>query len=201
MNLERSRLEQQVQNDTCNWVRRAVIGLNLCPFAKAVESKGQVRYAVSHATRPKALLADLKRELQHLIASDAAVLDTTLLIAPAGFADFLAFNDLLQRADTLLQDLGLEGELQIASLHPHYQFADTEPDDISNYTNRAPYPTLHLLREASVARAVAAYPDPAAIYQTNIATMQRLGTQGWQQLQVAATAMDAPHTQQTEGSP
>ena len=201
MNLERCRLEQQVQNDTRNWVRRAVIGLNLCPFAKAVESKGQVRYAVSHATRPKVLLADLKRELQHLIASDAAVLDTTLLIAPAGFADFLAFNDLLQRADQLLQDLGLEGELQIASLHPHYQFADTEPDDISNYTNRAPYPTLHLLREASVARAVAAYPDPAAIYQTNIATMQRLGTQGWQQLQVAATAMDAPHAEQTEGAP
>ena len=201
MNLERSRFEQQVQNDTRNWVRRAVIGLNLCPFAKAVESKGQVRYAISHATRPKALLADLQRELQHLIASDAAVLDTTLLIAPRGFADFLAFNDLLQRADQLLQDLELEGELQIASLHPHYQFADTEPDDISNYTNRAPHPTLHLLREASVERAVAAFPDPASIYQTNIATMQRLGTHGWQQLQVGATAMDAPHAEQAQGQP
>ena len=144
--------------DTRRWVQRAVIGLNLCPFAKAVEVKQQVRYVVSPARGAKALLADLKRELLALAEADAQVLDTTLLMAPDGFAEFLEFNDVLERADKLLVDLELDGVLQIASLHPHYQFADTEVDDITNCTNRAPYPTLHLLREASVDRAVAAFP-------------------------------------------
>jgi hypothetical protein len=176
-----------VVQDTRRWVQRAVIGLNLCPFAKAVEVKDQVRYVVSHATRAKPFLADLKRELLHLVAADPATLDTTLLIAPDGFADFLEFNDLLERADRLLADLALEGVLQIASLHPQYQFADSEPDDITNNTNRAPYPTLHLLREESVDRAVAAFPNPEAIFETNIQTMQKLGPAGWAALGVAAS--------------
>ena len=173
--------------DTRRWVNRAVIGLNLCPFAKSVEVKNQVRYVVSHATRAKALLADLKRELQHLVATDPAELDTTLLIAPDGFAEFLEFNDLLERADQLLVDLDLDGVLQIASLHPHYQFADTEADDITNFTNRAPYPTLHLLREDSVDRAVAAFPKAEAIFETNMQTMQKLGPAGWAALGVDAS--------------
>jgi len=173
--------------DTRRWVNRAVIGLNLCPFAKSVEVKNQVRYVVSHATRAKALLADLKRELQHLVATDAAELDTTLLIAPDGFAEFLEFNDLLERADQLLVDLDLDGVLQIASLHPQYQFADTEADDITNFTNRAPYPTLHLLREDSVDRAVAAFPKAEAIFETNMQTMQKLGPAGWAALGVDAS--------------
>lgn len=187
---EGSARDNAVVEDTRRWVQRAVIGLNLCPFAKSVEVKDQVRYAISHATRAKALLADLKRELLHLVDTDPTTLDTTLLIAPDGFADFLEFNDLLARADQLLVDLDLDGVLQIASLHPKYQFADTEPDDITNYTNRAPYPTLHLLREESVDRAVAAFPNPEAIFETNMQTMKRLGTEGWNALDLAAHATD-----------
>jgi hypothetical protein len=177
-----------VIEDTRRWVQRAVIGLNLCPFAKSVQVKDQVRYVVSQASGAKPLLADLKRELLDLVAADPAVLDTTLLIAPDGFAEFLDFNNLLERADRLLLDMGLDGVLQIASLHPQYQFADVEPDDITNYTNRAPYPTLHLLREESVDRAVAAFPQAEAIYENNMQTMQRLGPAGWAALGVDASA-------------
>ena len=176
-----------VIEDTRRWVQRAVIGLNLCPFAKSVEVKKQVRYVVSHAARTKPLLVDLKRELLALAAADATVLDTTLLVAPDGFADFLEFNDMLDRADKLLVDLDLDGVLQIASLHPQYQFADAEPDDITNFTNRAPYPTLHLLREESVDRAVAAFPNAEAIFETNMQTMQDLGPDGWATLGVNAS--------------
>ena len=178
--------DAQVIADTRRWVQRAVIGLNLCPFAKGVEVKQQVRYVVSQTSSAKALLSDLKCELLALQAADPAVLDTTLLIAPDGFAEFLDFNDLLARADRLLADLGLDGVLQIASLHPRYQFADTEPDDIGNYTNRSPYPTLHLLREDSVDRAVAAFPNPETIFETNMQTMHNLGAAGWDALEVHA---------------
>jgi uncharacterized protein len=187
MNMEQTASDAQVIEDTRRWVQRAVIGLNLCPFAKAVEVKQQVRYVVSPASGAKALLADLKRELQALATADPLLLDTTLLMAPKGFAEFLEFNELLERADKLLLALDLDGVLQIASLHPHYQFADTEADDITNFTNRAPYPTLHLLREDSVDRAVAAFPNPEAIFETNMQTMQRLGLQGWAALAVSAT--------------
>ena len=176
-----------VIEDTRRWVQRAVIGLNLCPFAKSVEVKKQVRYVVSHASGTKPLLADLKRELLALEAAVPAELDTTLLVVPDGFAEFLDFNAMLERADKLLVDLDLDGVLQIASLHPQYQFADTEPDDITNFTNRAPYPTLHLLREDSVDRAVAAFPNAEAIFETNMQTMQDLGPEGWAALGVDAT--------------
>jgi hypothetical protein len=190
MSQETSPRDAVVIDDTRRWVQRAVIGLNLCPFAKSVEVKGQVRYAISRASGAKPLLADLKRELLALVAADPAVLDTTLLIVPDGFAEFLEFNDLLERADKLLVDLDLDGVLQIASLHPHYQFADTAADDISNHTNRAPYPTLHLLREDSVDRAVAAFPNAEAIFETNMQTMQDLGPEGWALLDVGATPQD-----------
>jgi hypothetical protein len=176
-----------VLEDTRRWVQRAVIGLNLCPFAKSVEVKEQVRYVISHAARTKPLLVDLKRELLALAAADPAVLDTTLLVAPDGFVEFLEFNDMLDRADKLLADLDLDGVLQIASLHPQYQFADTEPEDITNFTNRAPYPTLHLLREESVDRAVAAFPNAGTIFETNMQTMQNLGPEGWAALGVGAS--------------
>jgi hypothetical protein len=188
MNIETDPRDALVIEDTRRWVQRAVIGLNLCPFAKSVEVKQQVRYVVSHASGPKALLIDLKRELLALAAADTAVLDTTLLVAPNGFAEFLDFNALLERADQLLVDLELDGILQIASLHPQYQFANTEPDDITNCTNRAPYPTLHLLREASVDRAVAAFPNAESIFETNMQTMQDLGPEGWAALGVHASA-------------
>jgi hypothetical protein len=174
----------QVVQDTQRWLERAVIGLNLCPFAKSVHVKGQVHYAVSQANNPKDLLADLIYELNELVALDPIARDTTLLIAPDCLNDFLDFNDFLAEADQALVDLDLDGVLQIASLHPQYQFAGTAVDDITNFTNRSPYPTLHLLREDSIDRAVAAFPDAESIYEVNMRTMERLGPEGWAALGV-----------------
>jgi len=178
--------------DTRAWLERAVIGLNLCPFAKSVHVKGQVFYAVSRATTPQALLEDLMTELKDLAAIDAKVRDTTLLIAPDCLQDFLDFNDFLFDADRALVDLELDGVLQIASLHPRYQFAGTLEDDITNFTNRSPYPTLHLLREDSIDRAVAAFPNPESIFEVNMQTMERLGLDGWKALKVDRTEPDDP---------
>ncbi len=170
--------------DTQRWLERAVIGLNLCPFAKSVHVKGLVHYEVSHATNPKDLLVDLIHELNGLVALDSTARDTTLLIAPDCLNDFLDFNDFLAEADQALVDLELDGVLQIASLHPQYQFAGTTADDVTNFTNRSPYPTLHLLREESIDRAVAAFPDAESIYEDNMRTMERLGLKGWAALGV-----------------
>ena len=162
---------------TQRWLERAVIGLNLCPFAKAVQVKTQIRWVVSEATDEQALRDDLVRELEWLQAADPAQVETTLLIHPFVLGDFLDFNDFLDVADDALARLGLEGTLQIAS------FADSEgDDDIANFSNRAPYPTLHLLRESSIEAAVAAFPDAADIYERNIETLRRLGHAGWQKL-------------------
>ncbi len=169
---------------TRRWVDRAVIGLNLCPFAKGVQTKGQVHYVVSPATDGQELLDDLKSELQALRAADPAQRDTTLLIAPRVFADFLDFNDFLDRADRLLRKMRMEGDFQIASFHPQFLFADADADDISHYTNRAPYPILHLLREASIDRAVEAFPDASLIFEKNMQTLRTLGLEGWQALDV-----------------
>lgn len=167
---------------TQRWLERAVIGLNLCPFAKSVHVKGLVHTRVSEATTAGALAQDLREELLALVATPEAERDTTLLVAPRCLADFLDFNDFLDVADQLLVELDLDGILQIASLHPRYQFAGTEPDDITNYTNRSPYPTLHLLREDSVERAVQAFPDPDSIPDVNMRTLQTLGHAGWKKL-------------------
>lgn len=161
------------------WLEKAVIGLSLCPFAKAVHSKGQIRWVLCEATEPADLLVVLTAEMHHLQAADPALIDTTLIVHPHVLQDFYDFNDFLGEAEDALAELGLEGELQLASFHPRFQFAGTKPDDIGNCTNRSPYPTLHLLREASVSRAVAAFPDVDAIYDTNIATLRRLGKAGW----------------------
>ena len=170
------------------WVDRAVIGLNLCPFAKAPQVKGLVRYVVSTATDPAALLADLMAELERLAESSAEKLETTLLIHPQVLTDFAEYNDFIEVAEDTVAELDLEGVLQVASFHPDYQFADTEADDLSNATNRSPFPTLHLIREESIDRAVEAFPEAELIYQTNIATLQRLGTEGWAELQRACKA-------------
>jgi uncharacterized protein len=172
------------ERDTRVWLERAVIGLNLCPFAKSVHVKGQVHYAVSDATTAEVLLERLTSELKDLVALDAAVRDTTLLIAPDCLSDFLDFNDFLGLADQALVDLDLDGVIQIASLHPQYQFAGTQADDVTNFTNRSPYPTLHLLREESIDRAVAAFPNAEAIFEVNMQTMELLGVQGWAGLDV-----------------
>ncbi len=164
------------------WIEKAVIGLNLCPFAKAVYVKNQVRYVVSHAPHLDGLLEDLDQELDFLAAADPDEIDTTLLIHPTLLPDFLDFNDFMQLAEAAVDEHGLGGVIQIASFHPRFQFEGTEPDDIGNYTNRAPFPTLHLLREASLERAVAAFPEAETIYERNIETLQKLGIEGWQAL-------------------
>lgn len=169
------------------WLERAVIGLQLCPFARAVYVNEQVRYAVSDAHNTEALCEALERELHTLVHTDASVLDTTLLIHPHVLTDFLDYNDFLDIAESTVEALGLEGVVQIASFHPAYQFAGTASDDVTNFTNRSPYPMLHLLREASVSRAVEAFPDAPNIYQRNIETMRRLGASGW-----AALGLEAP---------
>ncbi len=167
---------------TQTWLERAVIGLNLCPFAKAVHVKKQIRYAVSSATTHEELLSDLMRELEFLAETPSEKIDTTLLIHPGVLTDFLDYNDFLDVVDAALEDMELEGILQVASFHPQYQFADTQPDDIENFTNRAPYPTLHLLRESSMVLAVSAYPEADKIFDKNIETLRKLGHAGWDEL-------------------
>jgi hypothetical protein len=164
------------------WIEKAVIGLNLCPFAKAVYVKNQVRYVVSRAPHLDGFLEDLDRELDLLAVANPEEIDTTLLIHPTLLADFLDFNDFLQLAEAAVDEHGLDGVVQIASFHPQFQFEGTEPDDIGNYTNRAPFPALHLLREASIARAVAAFPEAETIYERNIEALERLGHAGWDAL-------------------
>ena len=167
---------------TQRWLERAVIGLQLCPFAKAVYVKRQIRYAVTAATTAEELLAELQHELELLAQTDPEELDTTLLIHPHVMTDFIDFHFFLRRADAVVKNLGHAGRLQIASFHPAYEFAGSAPDDIANCTNRSPHPMLHLLRESSIDRAVAAYPDAAAIYERNIETLRRLGHEGWYRL-------------------
>jgi hypothetical protein len=177
----------QAEADTRRWLERAVIGLNLCPFAKAVHVRGQVHYAVYLPSEESALIDVLIAEANALAACDAAERDTTLLIAPNTLADFLDFNDLAARAERRLAREGFEGQFQLATFHPHFQFGGTDADDITNATNRTPYPTLHLLREDSVSRAVDAFPDAEAIFGRNIETLEALGAEGWAALDVGPT--------------
>jgi uncharacterized protein len=169
--------------ETRAWVERAVIGLCLCPFARAPQVKGLVRYVVSEASDTATLLAGLIEELQLLAGEPAERVETTLLIHPHVLTDFADYNEFLAVAEAALVEVELEGVLQIASFHPRYQFAGTAPGDLGNATNRSPYPTLHLLREASIERALAAFPQPEAIFEANIATLERLGAEGWAALQ------------------
>ncbi len=180
--------DAQVIATTRRWLERAVIGLNLCPFAKAVHVKGQIRYVVSPAKSDTALLDDFERELKFLIEAAPENVDTTLLMMPDVLTDFADFTNFLDLAEVSLRLHGLTGVLQVASFHPDYVFADAgvNADDIANYTNRTPYPTLHLLREASISKATAAFPDAADIYEHNIDTMNALGLEGWRALDVGA---------------
>jgi len=167
------------------WLERAVIGLNLCPFAKAVHLKQQIRWVESPARDAESLLQDLVHELQWLAAADPDVVDTTLLVHPHALNDFLDYNDFLDIADAALVELGLDGVLQVASFHPDFRFEGSDDADAGNLSNRSPYPTLHLLREDSVERAVAAFPEAETIYERNIETLRRLGSAGWRALMAA----------------
>jgi uncharacterized protein len=179
-------LAELVVADTRRWLEQAVIGLNLCPFAKAVHVKGQIHFAVSHASSPAEWLRDLRRELLELVALEPQVRDTTLLMAPLCLPDFWDFNAFLAQADRVLADLALEGVVQIAPFHPQFEFAYAAPGDITHCTNRAPYPTLHLLREDSVARAVEAFPEAEMIFEKNMQTLTALGQSGWDALKLGA---------------
>jgi hypothetical protein len=174
--------QDEVITVTRTWLEKAVIGLNLCPFAKAVHIKDQVRYVVSAASSAEELLQDLVKELEVLAESNAEKIETTLLIHPYVMNDFLDFNDFLDVADGAVEELDLDGILQVASFHPYYQFADTNIDDIENFTNRSPFPTLHLLREESIDKAVEAFPEADEIYEKNIRTLKDLGLDGWRKL-------------------
>jgi hypothetical protein len=174
--------DEDVIDATRRWLERAVIGLNLCPFAKAPYAKGRVRFRVSHAQDGEALLLDLCEELQRLAVSDENEVETTLLVHPQVLNDFLDFNDFLDVADHALEEMNLDGELQVASFHPDYQFADAPVGDVANYTNRSPFPTLHLLRESSIERAVESGFDTDSIYENNIARLHELGEAGWRAL-------------------
>jgi hypothetical protein len=174
--------DEEVLKQTRHWLEKAVIGLNLCPFAKAVYVKNQVRLVVSHARHADDLLEELDRELELFVAMPPEEIDTTLLIHPTLFDDFLDFNDFLEVAEGVVDEHGLEGIVQLASFHPKFQFDGTEPDDIGNYTNRAPFAMLHLLREASIDRAVEAFPQAEAIFEENIKTLEKLGHAGWKAL-------------------
>ena len=167
---------------TRRWVERAVIGLELCPFAESVYRADRVRFRVSEQRSAAGLLEELRSELGHLNGAQARDCETTLLIHPWVLNDFIEFNDFLQICDDTVVDLDLEGEIQVASFHPQYQFAGTQAEDIENHTNRSPYPTLHLLREASIERALAAVPNPDAIYENNILRLRALGIEGWRAL-------------------
>ncbi len=188
-----------VVSDMQRWLERAVIGLQLCPFAKAVHVRGQIHYVVSRATDQDRLLVELEHAMLELAGMEPDLRDTTLLIMPDALESFLDFNDFLDRADALLDGLDLDGVLQIASFHPQFQFAGTEADDIGNATNRAPYPTLHLLREASVERAVAAFPQAESIFEANIETLQRLGQAGWDALGVRRSVPPPPNRERPAG--
>ena len=167
---------------TKQWIARAVIGLNLCPFARAPLAQQRVRFRVSHADNEDVLLDDLCEELVALQNADPQICETTLLIHPRVLTEFLDYNDFLGAAETVVQVLGLEGELQVASFHPSYQFADTDADAVENCTNRSPYPILHLLRESSIERALEPIADPDEIHRRNIATLRKLGRAGWRAL-------------------
>ncbi len=182
--------ERTAIEDTQKWLLEAVVGLNLCPFAKAVVVKNMVRYRVCASSEPADVLAMLREEFQHLAEADPDKLDTTLLIAPNALPDFLDFNDFLADCDDVLTDLELDGVLQVADFHPLYQFGGTEVDDIENFTNRTPYPTLHLLREASIDKAVEAYPDASLIFERNIEVLNKLGHAGWEALGIQARFQD-----------
>ncbi len=174
---------------TTEWLEKIVIGLNLCPFAKAVHIKNQIRFVVSPATNNDALLAELKRELCLLVAADPEQIESTLLIHPDVLTDFVEYNEFLSVCDSAIEELELDGVIQVASFHPQYQFADTKVDDVTNYTNRSPYPTLHLLREESVTQALQMFPGAIGIYERNIATLRKLGKAKLDAVQATLTQM------------
>lgn len=179
--------DQTIIQHTRIWLEKAVIGLNLCPFAKAPYIKNRIRISVSRAKHLDGFLEDLDRELILLAQTPPAQIETSLLVHPSLFPEFEPFNDMLGFADGAVADNNLEGIIQIASFHPAFRFAGTNENDISNHTNRSPYPTLHLIREDSIAKAAEAFPDASVIFERNIARLEEMGQEGWNKLGIPST--------------
>lgn len=163
----------QIESDVRQWLERVVIGLGLCPFAAQPTAEGRVRIAVSDARSDESLLHALFAELTRLDTSSTEI-ETTLLVAPRHLASFDDYNQFLDPAEGLIEEFGWTGRYQIASFHPHYRFAGTVPDDAENLTNRAPYPILHLIREASLEQVLASFSDPEGIPARNILRVRQL---------------------------
>lgn len=188
---EENALEMKAIAATTAWLEMVVIGLNLCPFAKSIHVKRQIRYSVSFANNSQALLEDFKRELTGLVAARPDQIESTLFIHPQVLEDFQDYLHFLEDCDATLEELELDGIIQVASFHPHYQFEGTKADDVENYSNRSPYPTLHLLRESSVTRAVESFPDTATIYESNISTLKQIGKAGMEEMIASLMAGNA----------
>ncbi len=168
------RTETDVATRVAQWLDEVVIGLNLCPFAAAPRRRAQIRIRVCRPADENALTEALVEELERLGTTEPRQLETTLLAVDGLLADFDDYRRYVDFADVLLMQYGWEGVFQVASFHPDYQFADTDPDDPGNLTNRSPCPILHLIREESLARVLAHYPDPDAIPTTNIRRVSAL---------------------------
>ena len=160
---------------TREWVNGFVIRLNLCPFAKKVFDEERIRYVVLESSEIKDLTKKLLDELYFLSKTEAEKIETTLIIFPNLLTDFESFNEYLAVADEILLEMSLIGDIQIASFHPQYQFAGTTKDAAENYTNRSPYPMLHLLREVSIENALKKVPKPENIPMENIKKMNEIG--------------------------
>lgn len=167
--------KEQIIETTKLWLERFVIGLNLCPFAKHPFKNGKIRYIVFEDNDLEKLTELLLKEANELIETTPSVLETTLIILPEILDEFEEYLDYVEMAEFIFAEVELEGVIQLASFHPDYQFEDTEPTDVENYTNRSPFPMLHLIREDSITRAIEAYPEVGNIPETNIETMNNLG--------------------------
>ncbi|XDD53287.1 DUF1415 domain-containing protein [Leptospira sp. WS4.C2] len=176
--------EEEILKKTKNWILKSVIGLNLCPFAKPTFQSNTIRYVISDSKTEKDLLFHLESELQYLKETDPKITETTLLLHPYVLEDFLDQNDFLNDVDLLLNQLDLEGIIQIANFHPHFQFAGKTYDDITNFVGRSPYQTLHLLREDSISRIVDSHPNIDSIIENNRKTLKKLGHLGWKELEL-----------------
>lgn len=165
---------EQILNEVNQWLDKVVIGLNLCPFASRPYQQKQIRFTISQCNTDACLLEELQNELKLLAETKAEKIETTLLIVPNMLQDFYDYNDFLDYVDGLIADNEWEGIFQVATFHPDYQFGGTQPEDAENLTNRAPYPILHLLREASLEKAIEHYPNPELIPEHNIETVNNL---------------------------
>ena len=157
------------------WVRNLVVGLNLCPFAAEPLRRGRIRYAVCLESETEAIFRSLLQEMEAMLRLPEAEVETSLFIVPHGLATFEAYLALLESAEDALHEVGLEGVFQLASFHPDYCFAGEDQNDPANYTNRSPFPMFHLIREASLERALENYPNPATIPLRNVEKLRELG--------------------------